>query len=286
MSSRRRAPALYLLIALLSFFFVASAAHAATSAPGVNLRWDQCYGDNGAWNKNFACDTNSGVERLVGSFELSEPLADVAGFEAFVDITSASPALPAWWQFKNFGTCRTTSLTMSSTPPANSAACVDWALGQAASGIGAYVTGLPPDRAKIVMAAAVPQSALAQWVAGQEYFAFSIQINHAKTVGTGPCAGCLEPVCLFFSGLRVPGGTFVPGSGDSRIRLTQGANYLGSQYVTWQHGYPLNVVTGVCGGMTGGGLFCQYMQANFSCVLADPTSQRRSTWGEVKSLYR
>jgi hypothetical protein len=88
-------------------------------------------------------------------------------------------------------------------------------------------------------------------------------------------------MCIFFSGLRVPAEV-----SGYRIALTRGANYSGSQYATWQQGYPTNIVTGGCGGMTGDGRICQYMQTSFGCVLATPTSSRGSTWGQVKSLYR
>src|SRR5690349_1796199 len=60
----RRARAL--LLALPALLAVASAAHAA----GVSLRWNDCYGDGGVQNKNFACDTNAGSQTLVGSFTL------------------------------------------------------------------------------------------------------------------------------------------------------------------------------------------------------------------------
>jgi hypothetical protein len=130
------------------------------------------------------------------------------------------------------------------------------------------------------MATAVPQAALASLAAGQEYFVFTVTINHAKTFGTGACTGCIEPMCIFFSGARLEGAQGV------LVDLTRGANYLGSQYVTWQKGYPINVITGACGGQTGGGIFCQYTQTQFDCVLYSVTQSRGSTWGQVKSLYR
>jgi hypothetical protein len=55
--------------------------------------------------------------------------------------------------------------------------------------------------------------------------------------------------------------------------------------VSWQLGYPLNIQHN-CGGMTGGGQFCQYLQTTFDVVPYSPTSTRSSTWGQVKSLYR
>jgi hypothetical protein len=39
--------------------------------------------------------------------------------------------------------------------------------------------------------------------AGQEYTAFRIGINHARTIGAGSCAGCAESVAVQFRSLRL-----------------------------------------------------------------------------------
>ena len=88
---------LLLWLALLA----SSARAAAVSPPGVNLRWDNCYGDGGVWNKTFACDMNSGSERLVCSFELADAFPQVSGAEVYLDLSAQSAQLPAWWGFKN-----------------------------------------------------------------------------------------------------------------------------------------------------------------------------------------
>jgi len=49
------------LAALLVLAF-ALTARAASTPPGVSLRWDNCFSDGGVANKDFACDTNSGSE--------------------------------------------------------------------------------------------------------------------------------------------------------------------------------------------------------------------------------
>src|SRR5262245_14218167 len=77
---RHPLPAVLLTIAL------AASAHAASTPPGVNLRWDNCFADGGVQNKAFACDTNVGLERLVASIELASPMLDVSGMEIIVDI--------------------------------------------------------------------------------------------------------------------------------------------------------------------------------------------------------
>jgi len=47
--------------------------------------------------------------------------------------------------------------------------------------------------------AAVPEYLAANLVAEREYYAFQVNIRHAKTVGTGNCAGCCTPVTLLFN---------------------------------------------------------------------------------------
>ena len=58
------------------------------------------------------------------------------------DVNAAAAALPAWWQFKNVGTCRSTALTANFAENPQDVVCVDWAGGQQAGGIGAYSVGL------------------------------------------------------------------------------------------------------------------------------------------------
>src|SRR5207344_61507 len=127
---------------------------------------------------------------------------------------SQSLTLPVWWDFKNPGTCRQTSLSLNVTYDVTNAVCQDWAQGQSTGGIGAYTTGTPssmgnidPSLAaqhrRIVIALAVPPSALQDLVVGVEYFACNLLIDNQKTVGTGSCAGCNEPMCVVLNALNV-----------------------------------------------------------------------------------
>jgi hypothetical protein len=86
------------------------------------------------------------------------------------------------------------------------------------------------------IAAAVPATSLASLFAGQEYFVCSLTINHAKTVGTGACSGCNEPVCIVFDRLKV----FTPVLANDR-QLNNGANGPDSQFARWQNGEEMNV---------------------------------------------
>lgn len=75
----------FLLAALLALGI--APAHAGQ---GVNLRWSNCLGDGGTFNRNFACDTNAGSHVLVGSFELGQDMLQVSGQECFIEFAVAS----------------------------------------------------------------------------------------------------------------------------------------------------------------------------------------------------
>lgn len=235
---------LFLLSSVLLAFGV-SIAHAQD---GINLRWSNCYGDAGTSNRTFACNTNAGSHVLVGSFVLPWAMPSVSGQEIIIDATSASTNLPPWWSFKNAGTCRQASLSMNFVLPVTAANCIDWADGQSAGGIAAYNIGFTgSNKARLIAAVAVPQSALANLVTGQEYFSFNVVINSQKTVGTGACVGCDVPVTLVFGSFKV---TTPVAANDVIMTWPTAAN---SNVATWQ---------------------------------ALPVPTRRDSWGAVKALYR
>lgn len=124
-------------------------AHAANSqpSPGLALRWNRCYGEGGAPIRSFACNTNSGVEQLIGSFVVPGDMSNVVGNEIIVQVTTGYPfwpypsptvPLPEWWRFKNPGACRQNAVSFSTVKDPALSGCEDWAYGQAAGGIGAY----------------------------------------------------------------------------------------------------------------------------------------------------
>lgn len=170
------------------------------AAQGLNLRWDACLGDGGAQNKNFACDTNTGSRSLRGSFVLGSDLARVSGIVPIVDLATASPVLPEWWEFKNAGACRQLSLSISAF---DGVTCADWAVGKASMNIAAYEPGIPaPNAARILLLNAVQLAAVMDLVANQEYTAFSLQISNFNTLNS-PCTGCSVPACLIFTSCTV-----------------------------------------------------------------------------------
>src|SRR4029077_1647958 len=118
-----------LTFALLLCIALVSPAMAATTPPGLNLRWDNCFDDGCASNKLFACNTNSGIERLVLSFVLDVPMDPVSGMEIRAEFWSASASYPVWWQSLNAGSCRLSALSMSTALSSSATNCLDWSNG-------------------------------------------------------------------------------------------------------------------------------------------------------------
>ena len=244
--------------ALLALVLMAPAP--ALAAPGVNLSWSRCQGEGvGTQNRTFACDTNAGSELLVVSFELIAPLAQVNGNEIVIDLISQDDPLPAWWDFKNLGSCRTTSLSFNTVADASNVVCVDWAQGASSGGIGAYDgpsyhidPSLWSRHRTLKIALAVPLDSLQNLLADTEYFSCNLVINHAKTVGTGACSGCSGSVCLVIQQMNIT----TPALAND-IFLSGGTT-PGSDMAHWQ----------------GSGADCNLVPV------------KNKTWGEVKAMYR
>jgi len=250
----RRAAAFALVASVL---LVTTPAHAAQ---GVNLSWSRCHGEGAsAQNATFACDTNVGDEVLVASFVLDAPLEQVSGNEIVIDLISEDDPLPAWWDFKNVGACRQSSLRFNTDANLGDVVCVDWGVGKSTGGIGAYNNelgtidpSLVSRHRRIKVALAVPLSAIMDLVADTEYFSCNLRIDHAKTVGADACGGCAGSVCLVFTSIRI--NTLTPASD----RYFSSAVTPGSNMVHWQ----------------GSGADCLLVPV------------RNQSWGQVKSLYR
>ncbi|MBI5711082.1 MAG: hypothetical protein HZC42_12405 [Candidatus Eisenbacteria bacterium] len=180
------------------------------TAAGVNLAWDDCPGMGGVSSRAWACDANTGVHQLVGSFVGSRDHPGFVGVEVLVDIHSEASALPDWWQFFNPGSCRRLALSVSFDFVAQqNDSCADPWQGLGVGGIAAYHTATTyppvpdgsPGSARLMVAAALAEpNPLA---AGTEYYCFRLAINHSKTVGTGNCPGCIQPACVRLTQIKV-----------------------------------------------------------------------------------
>ena len=250
---KRRLLGMSVVAAMLTFV---SAAHAG----GVNLRWNNCFGEGtGADNRTFACASNAGTNLLVASFVLDADIAQVSGNELCIDLISQTPTLPAWWEMKDLGTCRAPALGFNTVANGADVVCIDWAQAQSTGGVGAYNAnlgsidaGLVAQHRRLVIALAVALAGVQDLVAGTEYFSCNVPISNTRTVGTPSCAGCTTPVCIVLNSLKV---TTLSGADD--VTLGSGTA-AGTNIVTWQ----------------GSGADCQ----------AVPT--KNVTWGAVKALYR
>lgn len=266
-----------LVLALLS----AGSAHAQPFPECPNgqlfLRWDDCHGDGGVLNKAFACNTNSGQDVLVVSMILDEPITNVNGVQVYIDVASSSGAWPNWWAYSSSSTtgCRGSlagSFSFVSDPDWTACQNLWPAGGFGATGLFAGYHGAGTRQLRAI--AAVPAGSEFTIPAGVEVFVCRIQLGHAKTVGTGACAGCEEPMCFVLSEVELSQATPAPG------RAVCGP-HSGSpgQMATWQgaaisdidiHGVPTEQFS--------------WFTASMICSGATPT--RQSTWGAIKSFYR
>ena len=255
-------------VTLLCGLLLAISATVASAAPGVNLRWQACWGDGGLPNRNSLCNSNLGnAGQLVGSFELGAAgHPNTSGVEIVMDVASAGAVLPAWWQQNGLGQCRSVSMTMNGTISALAVACFDWASGAAAGGLAAYNIGTNgPNTARAIGGFAVPAVSIANLPGGLELFAFNAVITLIRTTGAGSCAGCLTPACIVLNSLKVASPP-VAGQPSTDVVLTGPTNGTDSNYATWQGG---------------GGIVVGTRQG---CPAAVPT--HNTTWSSVKTLYR
>lgn len=222
-------------------------------AAGINLSWNAC-GAAGATNRTFACNTNTGVNVLVGSFITPAGTAAITGEEIVLTLASTSEPLPAWWMFKNAGTCRQTAFAINADFTAGVAGCEDYFAGQAIGGVTLFNPNVIPGfNARAQMVAMFSYAdVFGMPDPNIEYGAFRLVFTNAKTVGAGSCGGCSTPMCLVLNRITILQPT---GLGNFDLYAP-----LNSNIVTWQGGDLATV-----------------------CYTATPARNR--TWGGVKSLY-
>lgn len=264
--------------ALLTALLLTSLASAAHATQGMNLRWDACMGDGGVLNKNFACDTNTGSEQLVVSFQTDSVFAPVSGVEFSILVRSPLGTINNWWQFKTTGTCRQTALSASPVPLGAAVNCEPLWAGTASGGLTAYgqYSGYGfADQYRILGVFAVAPSNLVTIDPDIEYFLCRVSMSHAKTVGTGSCEGCASPVCL---GIEYLDFTRPTTYNPNRITIATETSPLSSA-ATWQ-GSPI-----VSDFFHREGYY-SWQTHDYRVIGCQTTSRAKShTWGSIKSLY-
>jgi hypothetical protein len=244
-----------LLVACLS----AAGPSALCAAEGLYLTWNDCAPGAGATrDRSSDCASETGQQDLYCAFGVPAAVDSVLGMELVVDVQSAATVLPNWWRFDTGG-CRVGNLRAGFVFPSPSP-CGDFLNGNAAGGLQGYYLNEPrggTGQARIKVAASLLESVSGYASLGAEgmYFAARLTLTNTRTIGTGSCTGCPQPVCLVLNSIVV---LRQPGAAGGDLFLSEPGPGQ-ANWATWQ-----------------GGL-------GADCV-AVPV--RAVTWGRIKSLYR
>lgn len=226
-------------------------------AGGINLSWNDC-GTFGQPLATFACNTNTGVNRLYASFVSPVPLTQMVGMELRMDVMYNQATVPSWWTVQWSGGCRFGSLNGNVDFLAGPNSCADPWAGAAFVGLAAQ-PGVPfPNRMLVRAVVAVPQALAFAVDDVTEHYAIELILGHQKTVGTGWCAGCDVAACLLLTELKL-----VQPLGVGDYSITQP---LSNTIVGWQ-----------CPAFNGAP-----SPQCFSC----PVPTKGKSWGAIKGLYR
>jgi len=229
----------------------------------LNLASGDCLGPQ---NANWVCTSNSTGNAFVAVASVLAPaLTTLTGEEGMAEIAFAVP-VPAWWKTVGTGACRLAGANkVGFVAPGAGGCAVDYFgnVGAGPSGGGFYTIGPGSDpegsvdenRIRVRTVSAVDYNAALLTpppAVGDEVFLFTVTVNRTLSTGTGSCAGCATPACMVFKKLKL---TQPVGVGDFLFQAP-----LSYGYMTLQGG------------------------AGTDCPSATPAS--RSSWGQVKSLYR
>jgi len=235
----------FLLLALCAF---APPALAQPYPAQIDLSWNDCV--LGAYSVDMAnaCTSNAGSMTMYAAFAPPGTIAAFLATSAVIDLQTSAATLSPWWHLESSG-CRNTSLTMNMDFRSGPFACGDPWKGNASGGFDYSL----PNGARIRVAVALPSDQSSLVDNSKIWYAFSLAIDNAKSVGAGSCAGCQDGACIVLNQMNLV--TYAPAPD---VVLTSGPQ----QYVTYRVG-------------AGAGPICPQ---------ATPT--RHGTWGSIKSLYR
>lgn len=229
------------------------------SAQGLHLGWNTCRGisTNTNINRAFTCDNELDedpstlaplTQRMIGSYIAPVSINDFVGNEVVLDYLIAG-GRGSWWNLAPGG-CRdgAASFNFRNT---TATPCVNW---PGAAGVGGNMTieNVGADRARIKLIGAYSSGTPQALVAGTEYISFRLVISNAGTLACN--AGCLSAGCIVLNSIKL--GQFP----DNPVPIIIGSPGPKGNHLTWQGGVGTN------------------------CPGAVPT--QKSSWGQLKSLYR
>jgi hypothetical protein len=250
-------------LVLLSLLACTVLATVAGANPGINLAWNNCpAGVGSAPQHPFACDDDVSIHTLVASFVPPDGITQLMGQTATIDVLFADPQQPDWWALESGG-CREGSVAAGFTP-VSMTGCTRYWSGQSVSSV-MYSHPFGSPNLRIEVALGTVSGTGGPVSPDREYYAFQLQFTSEHTTGADPaaCARCNGTACLFMQELKL---VQPPGVGDFIL-----GNPLESNLAVWQ-----------CGSFTiadpGGIIGC----AASTC----PTPAKRTSWGQVRSLYR
>jgi len=237
---------------LMCALMVSIAERAAAGPGGLNLGWFDCSGSPATLNRSFACNTNLGINVLVGSFVAPCCVTAMSANEIVMNLQSASVTWPAWWGLAA-GLCRSTALTPSFDFTAGPFTCIDYWEAGAIGGL--LLDQILGNRARLRVVCALPagSSQIRPVEEGTEVYSYKANIRNTKTVGTA-CTGCQTGMCIVLNSILIDQPPGTPG-GNKFVSMPAVRNYA-----LWQGG-------------TGG-----------DCLQSTPA--RNTTWGSIKALYR
>jgi len=241
---------------------VMTAAMANAAGHPAHLTVADCFGVHTA---NWTCTSNTGLAFTTVASVVVPPLTTLTGEETTVEIAFATP-VPEWWRLG--GTCRAANaIAVGFNGGAYS--CRDY-FGEVTGVLGANSYQIGPDagvgdpngpidaarvRMRFISACnydiAIVTPPPAEF---EEIFLFSMAMNKSKSNGLGSCVGCLAPACMVIRNVKL---TQPAGVGDPVVGLPDVAE---TDNVTMQGG------------------------VGTDCPNSTPTT--RSSWGQIKSLYR
>jgi len=198
-------PAVRALERLRAFLLNAVLASAALAEPttsvttpgkvgGVNLSWGDC-GAAGRSNLEFACSTDTTMQRLVASYVAPAGVAGFLGLSAQLTV-STSAALPDFWKH-GADFCRGGTALASSFDFTRDSSCADFFYGGAVGGHAVIVGGVQAaNRATILLQCAVPLDSKGPLKEGREYYAFALSFAAPRAAAGDTCRGCEVPACI------------------------------------------------------------------------------------------